>query len=488
MASRRWVPAAGLVVALAGLVLRFLASGPLWLDEALSVEIATLPYGELTDALRHDGSPPFYYLLLHWWIDVFGDGPLAARALSGVVGAATVPAVWAFANEVTRSRRVATIAALVLATSPFAIRYGAEARMYALVQLLVALGGWALVRYVRGGTPAAGVGVAVCSGLLALTHYWSFYLLAAVGIWLLRRRRWRPLVAVLGGGVLFLPWLPSFVFQLTRTGTPWARRPPPGAVVQAVVEWSGTGPFALFLFALLGFLALVGAAGEAADERRVVLDLRGRRPGRTLAAVAFGALLLGVAAGLLLGSGYAARYSAVAIVPFVVLVAIGAATLPDERTRIAVVGAAAVLGVVSAIPGVFTWRTQAGVVAEELRGRLGPRDVVVYCPDQLGPAVSRLLPDEVRQEVFPSHGRPERVDWVDYAERNTAADPVAFADDVLRRHPDGTVWLVVAGGYRTFGNRCDVLTERLRAARDERVLVRSRGSYVERMSLVGFAP
>lgn len=484
----RLASATALNLALLGLVLRFAATTPLWLDESLSVNIARLPLGELFDALRHDGSPPLYYLLLHWWVEAFGEGPLAARSLSGVLAVLVVPAAWAFAREATGSPRVAGITALLVATSPFAIRYGAEARMYSLVMLLVALGGWALLRHLRTASLASGAAVAACSGLLALTHYWAFYLLAAVAVGLLLRRRARPVVAMALGGVLFAPWLPSFVFQLTRTGTPWARRPAPAALVQAVVEWSGKGPLALLLFVLLLALAALGVWGRPVDARRVELDLRGVAPGTTLAAVTFGTMLLGVAFGLVLGSGYAVRYTAISVVPFLVLVAAGATALLDDRLRTAAVGAALVLGLAGAVPGVFQPRTQAGDIAAALLGRVAPGDTVVYCPDQLGPAVSRLLPEGVAQQVFPTGGAPDLVDWVDYSQRNAAADPVAFADRLLAAHPSGTIWLVVSSGYRTFGNRCDVLAERLRAAREESVAVRSRSSYVERASLVRFPP
>jgi len=482
------VPAAAVGLALVGLALRFTAGTPLWLDEALSVNIARLPVGDLLAALRHDGSPPLYYLLLHGWVAAFGEGPLAVRALSGALSVLGIPAAWAFAREATGSGRVAAITALLVATSPFAIRYAAEARMYSLVMLLVALGGWALLRYLRAPSLPAAAAVAACSGLLALTHYWAFYLLAAVAAGLLLRRRLAAVAAVAAGAVLFLPWLPSFIFQLTRTGTPWARRPAPAALVQAVVEWSGKGPLALLLFVLLLALAALGAYGRAVDGRRIELDLRGRAPGTTLGAAAFGAMLLGVAAGLVLGSGYAVRYTAIAVVPFLVLVALGATTLADDRLRTGAVGAALVLGLVGAVPGVVQPRTQAGAIARALRGRVAAGDVVVYCPDQLGPAVSRLLPRGTPQQVFPTGGPPDLVDWVDYGDRNAAADPVAFADRLLREHAGGTVWLVVSSGYRTFGNRCDVLAERLRAARHETVDVRSRSSYLERASLVRFAP
>jgi hypothetical protein len=150
---------------------------------------------------------------------------------------------------------------------------------------------------------------------------------------------------------------------------------------------------------------------------------------------------------------------------------------------------AAVLGVVSGVPATFRSRTEAGAVAAALRPALRPGDRVVYCPDQLGPAVSRLLPADVPQEVFPTRGRPERVDWVDYEARNAAGDPVAYAADVDAR-TTGTIWLVASGGYRTYGDRCDELTDRLRALRpDNETLVRSRRRYMpERMALVRLGP
>src|SRR5437868_8542899 len=86
--------AAVVAVVVLGVVLRFLTSSHLWLDEALTVNIARLPLSRIPDALRHDGSPPLYYLLLHWWIAVFGDGDVAARALSAVFAIATLPLVW----------------------------------------------------------------------------------------------------------------------------------------------------------------------------------------------------------------------------------------------------------------------------------------------------------------------------------------------------------------------------------------------------------
>ena len=81
--ERPWWPAVVMLggAALVGVVLRFYPDTPLWLDEALSVNIARLPVGDIPAALRLDGHPPLYYVLLHGWMAVFGEGNAAVRAL-----------------------------------------------------------------------------------------------------------------------------------------------------------------------------------------------------------------------------------------------------------------------------------------------------------------------------------------------------------------------------------------------------------------------
>jgi hypothetical protein len=48
--------------------LRFWTPSALWLDEALTVDIARAPLHQIPQLLRHDGAPPLYYYLLHFWM------------------------------------------------------------------------------------------------------------------------------------------------------------------------------------------------------------------------------------------------------------------------------------------------------------------------------------------------------------------------------------------------------------------------------------
>ena len=170
-----WVTAAVAVVVTAGVVARFLPRGSQWLDEALSANISQLPIGDIPSALRRDGHPPLYYVLLHAWGNVVGWTPWALRALSGIFGVAALPLAWWAGARVggrpngdgwidpLRARRTATASLVLLAALPFAIRYSSETRMYSLIMLLVLCGFLLLDHHRERPRWSTAIGVAVVS-------------------------------------------------------------------------------------------------------------------------------------------------------------------------------------------------------------------------------------------------------------------------------------------------------------------------------------
>lgn len=480
----------GVVVAV---VLRFWTRSELWLDEALSVNIARLPLSELPGALRHDGAPPLYYALLHGWMRLFGDGNLAVRSLSGVLSVGSLPLMWLAGRRLGGSK-VAWAALLLLASSPFAVHYATEARMYALVVMLTLVGYLALRASLEDPSPARLAGLAATVGLLLLSHYWAWYLWTAVGAGLVLRARRaedgqparRCLAALAAGAVLFVPWAPTFAYQLAHTGTPWAPAPTPAAVVATVDQFAGgAGPAGAGAWLAVLFLLLValGVVGRPAGEGRVELDLTRPTPAAGLAGVAFGTLVLAVIASMVTGSAFAGRYAAVVLAPFVLVLAAGTAALGGERLRRGVVVVAVGLGLVGAAANVAADRTQAGEVAAAIERLAAPGDVVAYCPDQLGPSVSRLLPEgRFEQVTFPEEAPPARVDWVDYRRRSRARPPASFADALLARAgPGHDVFLVWSTLYRDVGRRCQRVAAALEATRPGVIRVRRDPDVFERM-------
>jgi mannosyltransferase len=490
-------------VVLIGVILRFAAQSPLWLDEALTVNISKLPLSDIPGALRHDGLPPLYYFLLHGWMRVFGDGDTAVRALSGTFGLITLLLAWLVGRRV-GGRPLAWIALVLFAASPYAVRYGTEARMYSLVMALV-LSGWLLLLRVldRGGWWAY-VAIAVVSGCLLLTHYWSMWLLGAVGIVLgvlawrapdagQRRRRLGALAAVAAGGLLFLPWLPIFVEQLQHTGTPWAGPVRPTSFVSVTLADFGTGAGRLRDGEVLGLwmavLSLLGVFARGIDRHRLEVDLRTVPPVQAPAAVVVLTSALAVAASWVAGAAYQSRYAAGVFAILLMVAAVGASRFKGRRARALAVGGFALLGLALATYNSTTDRTQAAVIATAIDGRAAPGDLVVYCPDQLAPAVDRVLAEPLEGVTYPDFGSPRIVDWYDYDQRNDGADPARFAQEVVdRAPPDAAIWLVASSGYRTPGTACDVVRDELAKARSAETLVTENpGSFFESASLYRFS-
>jgi len=204
--------------------------GQLWEDEAITTGIASHSLRAIPGILRHDGAPPLFYMLLHVWMSVFGASEPATHALSLVFGLLCIPAGmwmgWALCG-----RRAGLYMAVLCALSTFLTAYAQETRMYELMALLGILQTTAFIMafvYRRRGYLIL---FAVCQALMLYTHAWGLFfgagfLVALIPIWRVSEDRRGvvrdALLAYVGAGILFLPWVPNFVYQATHTGAPWA--------------------------------------------------------------------------------------------------------------------------------------------------------------------------------------------------------------------------------------------------------------------------
>jgi uncharacterized membrane protein len=480
---------------LAGVVLRFLPRSDLWLDEALSVNIASLPLDQIPEALRHDGHPPLYYVLLHFWLEL-GDGDTWVRALSGLIGLAGFPLAYLCGLRLGRrrgaeglgARRTGMLALLLWALLPYGVRYAAETRMYSLVAVLV-MAGYLLVDGLlaeprradlpRGSPLGGAIGVAVVGAALLWTHYWAIWLLAATGLLALlvafravdparRRRGWLCAGALVGSLVLFAPWLPAMLYQSAHTGTPWGEVFRPATILVVTLTDFVGGGFGELQLVSYGLVVAVAVAVFGEIRSRVghqVVELTLAPQPRILVEVVLmiTTVLIGWVASVFASGTYASRYAAVVFPLFVLCVAGGMAMARSVRWTAVMAGLVAASLVVGCVLEIRSDRTQASVVADavvEAAGDAAQDPFVVVCPDQLGPATLRALENRgISADVFPfpSGGDPRRVDWVDYKDRNQAADPAAFATGVLAEAGDRPLFIVANSGYMTFEGKCEAL-------------------------------
>jgi hypothetical protein len=500
---RHAVPAAVTVVAI-GVLLRFLTTSALWLDEALSVNIAKLPLRQIPGALRHDGAPPLYYVLLHLWMGLFGRSDIAVRTMSSVISVAALPFAY-MAGKRLAGRAGAWASLVLLASSPFAIGYATAARMYSLMILLSLLGLLAVARALEDPTRRRLGAVAVLTALVMYTHYWGLYLVAVTGLWLLyrswggsetrsrtqeevRRRHRLCFRAMCLGAVAFLPWVPSFLFQTLHTGTPWSNGAGPGDILTVLNEYAGGGPWGTALLLTLFTLLLLGVFGRSIDGRQVMVELRSRRRIRPIGFVFMGTLVVAVVCGAVAQAAFVGRYTAVVFPFFILLVGVGATVFANRRAMAVVLGWCSLCGLVVGIGGVTDQRTQATEVASVINQEASPGDLVVYCPDQLGPAASRLIHLPVAQVTFPRAIGPQRINWVDYRQTIDQVTAQQFAVAMINRAAGHDIWFVWSNGYAGTAGKCPQVLIWLQDLRSngQELVHNDPGGYFEHEAIVRF--
>jgi mannosyltransferase len=420
--ARLAVPVGLLVLTLLAVALRVSELGiGFWIDEGLSVGISDRPLGDIPHALRLDGSPPLYYLLLHVWMALFGTSEEATRVMSLVFVVAMVPVSW-WAARMLFGTRAAWMAAVLMATNPFLTRFAQEARMYALVALLALIASAAFGRAFTGDDPERArrpwaITLAVTLAAMLYTHNWALFFATACGLtWLYLV--WRApagpgrrdllvtgLVAFGGAIVLYLPWVPTTIYQAAHTGAPWSEAPNIVALLASLGQMVGQ-------FVQIA-LILVGGAGLAVLWRR-----HGGRlspAGRAAACLVVIGLLTVVLAwlGSQVSPAWANRYLAVGVGPLLLAAAAGLANA--GRLGIAALIVAAALAAGDTAPDD---KSNVRDIADAIGPSLRPGDIVVATQPEQVAVLSYYLPDGVRFATLTGPLADTGVtDWRDGPER-----------------------------------------------------------------------
>ncbi|MDJ0521042.1 MAG: hypothetical protein QNJ90_03095 [Planctomycetota bacterium] len=238
---------------LAAALLRLIGLGvhSLWLDEGATWSwcVRATWGGTIFAEANH---PPAWWIVTRLWIEAFGDNEAALRAPAAILGIATVPLAWLLARRLLdpdyrprrggfsrmpdegRGGRIALWFAGFVALSTYFTEYSQEARMYAA--LIVQALGLALLylRWLDRGERLSLVGYALLAAVALHTQYFAIWIIAghaghALWLWHRGRKEDAPLdirpflLACVGAGVLFVPWLIFMLgnYEGISTGDPF---------------------------------------------------------------------------------------------------------------------------------------------------------------------------------------------------------------------------------------------------------------------------
>lgn len=375
-----------------------------WIDEGIAVGIASQPLADIPASLRLDGAPPLYYFLLNLWMSLFGSSEAATHSLSLLFALAIVPtALWAGWSLF--DRRTGWICAGLAALNPYLATYANETRMYTLVALLVlVVAATFLHTFVFANRRYLPLFV-VALTLLLYTHNWGIFIALAAGLAVIPcafvggdgRRTMRDGVLAFGlVGLLYLPWVPTLLYQVSHNPNPWARRP---TLVQLREE----------VALAFGGREVVVALGIGA--LAALLQILKRPLSRT--ALAVGAMLampVVVLAGGWLSAVWAYRYLGVIVPPLMLLLALGLAR--GGKLAMAALTLAAFFTVPLAGRVNLYKKSNAREVAEAAVPQLQPGDLVISPDFTQIPLLAYYLPPGL--DYSGAHGLVERTDMADW--------------------------------------------------------------------------
>ena len=94
-------------------------------------------------------SPPIYYLLSRWWVQLFGSSVTVQRSLSAVISLLAFPSMYWLCLELFGSSLAAGIGVMLIAISPFHLIFAQEVRMYVLWTATILVSSASLLRAMR---------------------------------------------------------------------------------------------------------------------------------------------------------------------------------------------------------------------------------------------------------------------------------------------------------------------------------------------------
>lgn len=197
----------------------------LWGDEAWAATLAVKPAWEIIRIVSHDTSPPFYYLLLHFWMKIFGTSEIAIRSLSFLFFLGTAWVVFLIGKNLW-DKKTGIIASLLILSNPFLFTYAFEGRMYALLLLTSTLSVYFFIRRTRWPFIFA-------STAALYTHHFSIFVIFWEILWRLKEKfpssfkdfskNFSDFLIV---GLFYLPWIYPLFYQTSLVASGfWLGKP-----------------------------------------------------------------------------------------------------------------------------------------------------------------------------------------------------------------------------------------------------------------------
>nr|MCU0238689.1 glycosyltransferase family 39 protein [Pyrinomonadaceae bacterium] len=151
----------------------------LWFDEIFSIHAATNDFSIFFDFLAQDLiHPPFFYLLLKFWIAIFGESLLSVRLFPFTFSIIAIIPFYLLCRELKFSINEICFGLFAFAVNGSLIKYAQDVRMYSLFVCLSLFSFWLFVKFLNSEKKQF-IGLLAINLLLIYTHYFGWLIIFA---------------------------------------------------------------------------------------------------------------------------------------------------------------------------------------------------------------------------------------------------------------------------------------------------------------------
>lgn len=338
-----------LLILLMGLSLRLynINTKSYWLDEETSIIFANKELNELIKNAETETHPPFYYLILKFWINLFGESETATRSLSVLFGVISIFMMYKI-SCLLFSKKVGLISSLILSISAFHIKYSQETRMYSLMVMLAITSMYFFIKTTQEKTFKTATYYIISSIFLLYSHMYGLFIIIAQNIYVLtmllssklqgkiKLKKWIIIQSVII--IFFIPWIIILFKQLTRTATGefgniiWLTKPTITSLFMTLLNYTYYNSITIIL---LFILALISVRSGIKDNYLLILWF--------LTPILLPFLISFIT------PIYHAKYTIAASVAFYLLASNGISKIKNKKVSITVISSIIILSLISTV-------------------------------------------------------------------------------------------------------------------------------------------
>ncbi len=242
-------------------------------DEPFTIFHANGSWSELLEMLSHEPNPPLFFILLHFWIKLFGISATSVRFLPLLFSSLTVIPLYKF-GKLIQSRFIGLAAIIIFTFSSAHLASAHDARSYSLFVLLATMSSYFLFKilFKKQNNKSIYIALGLSYFLMIYSHHIGFIVglvhlfIIATNFQLLNREK---TIGLLISGVLtllfyahYIPYFLSSFIGTTSTGT--VNPSPTSSALYNSIRFYMNEP----LFAVMSIIGFAGFSFKVFTQRR----------------------------------------------------------------------------------------------------------------------------------------------------------------------------------------------------------------------------